>query len=119
AHLRGRVDATKSWMAGGAWTLCDSGGGELKAPSVKKAVGCQKQTFLRLKRMQTPSAGRWLSGIATTPSVDRVGDVVVPTGAEYALPLPVLWQHKHDAPIGRVEHASVTREGIHVKIKLA
>lgn len=62
---------------------------------------------------------RIISGIATTPSVDRMGDVVEPTGAEYALPLPFLLQHDSSKPIGHVTKAQVTKGGISVEIQLA
>lgn len=61
---------------------------------------------------------RQLRGIATTPNTDRVGDVVLPLGAEYKLPIPFLWQHNHLEPIGNVLEAKVTSKGIEVLIQL-
>lgn len=57
-------------------------------------------------------------GIATTPTPDRVDDVVEPKGAEFTLPVPFLWQHDKRQPIGQVVEATVTDEGIAVKFKL-
>ena len=57
-------------------------------------------------------------GIATTPTPDRVDDVVEPKGAEFTLPVPFLWQHDKRQPIGQVIEASVTDSGIAVKFKL-
>jgi len=62
---------------------------------------------------------RILEGIATTPEPDRMGDVVVPEGAKFALPLPLLWQHRSDQPIGQVTHAQVTPEGIKIRAKIS
>lgn len=62
---------------------------------------------------------RTLEGIATTPTADRVGDVVDPEGAQFQLPMPFLWQHDVKQPIGHVVDAKVTKKGINVKIKLA
>lgn len=62
---------------------------------------------------------RELTGIATTPSVDSYGDIVEPKGAEFKLPLPLLWQHDASSPIGQVTKARVTKEGIEVVVKLA
>lgn len=62
---------------------------------------------------------REIVGIATTPSTDRMGDIVEPKGAEFKLPLPLLWQHNHDAPIGHVISAKATAAGIEVKCKVA
>lgn len=61
---------------------------------------------------------RTLEGIATTPSPDRVDDIVEPKGAQFTLPVPFLWQHHRDEPIGQVVEASVTDEGILVKVQL-
>lgn len=61
---------------------------------------------------------RELTGIATTPTPDRMGDIVDPKGAEFKLPLPFLWQHDASQPIGHVTKAKVTKEGIEVVVKL-
>jgi HK97 family phage prohead protease len=61
---------------------------------------------------------RILIGVATTPSTDSYGDIVEPDGAEYKLPLPLLWQHDSRAPIGEVFHARTTAEGIEVKARI-
>lgn len=58
-------------------------------------------------------------GIASTPATDRVGDVVEPKGAQFKLPLPLLWQHNARAPIGTVTDARVTAKGIEVVAKVA
>jgi len=55
---------------------------------------------------------RVIEGIATTPTVDRVGDVIEPMGATYADDLPLLWQHRHDQPVGRVKFGKPTKDGI-------
>lgn len=62
---------------------------------------------------------REITGIATTPTPDRYGDVVMPEGAEFQLPIPLLWQHDHQSPIGEVSSAKVTTEGIEIKATLA
>ena len=62
---------------------------------------------------------RIIKGIATTQTLDRDGDIVEPSGAEFALPIPFLWQHKRDKPIGEVIAARVTDKGIEVEIHLA
>lgn len=55
---------------------------------------------------------RVIRGIATTPGVDRVGDIVEPLGVTFKNPLPFLWQHMHDKPIGTVKFDKPTAEGI-------
>ena len=55
---------------------------------------------------------RVITGIATTPSTDRVGDIVEPMGVSFKNPLPFLWQHQHDKPIGTVKFDKPTKAGI-------
>lgn len=62
---------------------------------------------------------RILSGIASTPSVDRMGDIVEPKGAEFKLPIPFLWQHDSRQPIGHVTKAKISASGIDVEIQIA
>ena len=62
---------------------------------------------------------REITGIASTPSPDRHGDVVMPEGAEFTLPIPLLWQHDHQSPIGQVTQVKVTANGIEIKATLA
>jgi HK97 family phage major capsid protein/HK97 family phage prohead protease len=61
---------------------------------------------------------RIIKGIASTPTTDRVGDIVEPKGAQYKLPIPLLWQHQHDAPIGHVTKVELTDEGIQIEAQL-
>lgn len=62
---------------------------------------------------------RIIEGIASTPSPDRTGDVMVPEGAQFSLPLPLLWQHRADQPIGKVLSATVTKAGIKIRAQIA
>jgi HK97 family phage major capsid protein len=62
---------------------------------------------------------RIIEGFATTPTTDRNGDMVDPAGAEFTLPMPLLWQHNVTQPIGEVTAATVTPDGIHITAKFA
>ena len=62
---------------------------------------------------------REITGMATTPAPDRYGDIVEPKGAEFELPIPLLWQHDGDQPVGHVLAAKVTKNGIEVRAKFA
>lgn len=55
---------------------------------------------------------RIIRGVATTPTVDRVGDIVEPMGVRFKNPMPFLWQHRHDEPIGTVKFDKPTEDGI-------
>ena len=62
---------------------------------------------------------RELAGTATTPQPDRMGDIVEPKGAQFKLPIPLLWQHRANEPVGQVTQAKVTADGIEVRAQLA
>lgn len=73
--------------------------------------------FVRLLTKFAPpegAASRRLRGIASTPQVDRQNEVVVPGGAQYNLPLPCLWAHKHAEPLGVVESIEARADGLHI-----
>lgn len=55
---------------------------------------------------------RVIRGIATTPTVDRVGDVIDPLGVQFKNPMPFLWQHDHQSPVGTVKFDKPTKDGI-------
>lgn len=74
-------------------------------------------SFLTVKSVNEED--RTIEGIASTPSPDRMGDIVNPLGAKFTLPLPLLWQHNHEEPIGHVVEAKATKAGITFKAKLA
>jgi len=59
-----------------------------------------------------------IEGIASTPTTDRMGDVVDPKGAQFKLPIPLLWQHNSREPIGHVIAAKVTEAGISIKAQI-
>ena len=67
-------------------------------------------SFLEIKSVSDDK--RIIRGIATTPSADRVGDIVEPLGVKFNNPLPLLWQHQHDKPIGTVKFDKPTKDGI-------
>lgn len=62
---------------------------------------------------------RTITGIASTPKPDRDDDIVEPSGVKFALPLPLLWQHDSNSPIGEVTEATVTDKGVEFVAKIA
>ena len=62
---------------------------------------------------------RVIEGIASTPNPDRQGDVMDPLGAEFTLPMPLLWHHDRKEPIGEVFDAHVTKDGIWIKARVS
>lgn len=61
---------------------------------------------------------REFTGIATTPATDRMDDIVNPAGAQYSLPISLLWQHDRMLPVGSVITAKPTKSGIEVTGKI-
>lgn len=55
---------------------------------------------------------RIITGMATTPEPDRVGDIVEPLGAKFAAEIPLLWQHQHSSPVGFARFGKPTKAGI-------
>ncbi len=74
---------------------------------------------LTVKSVTDTDDERIITGIATTPSTDRDDDILEPLGAKFALPIPLLWQHNHNQPIGEVIQATVTDKGIEIVAKIA
>src|ERR1019366_10090559 len=62
---------------------------------------------------------RVIEGIETTPSTDRMGDIVEPEGAQFKLPIPLLWQHDSKQPVGEVVAAKATPDGITFQAQFA
>lgn len=72
--------------------------------------------YLDVKSFEEES--RNFEGIASTPTVDRMGDIVEPNGAQYTLPIPLMWEHGKkgiDHPVGWITDVKVKSNGIAVK----
>lgn len=76
------------------------------------------ETHLRLKQLHRPSGGRWITARATTPTPDRAGDVVLPEGVRFELPMPLLFMHRHGEPVGVVRSAKTDAAGITIKAEI-
>lgn len=62
---------------------------------------------------------RTVSGIATTPTPDRYGDIVEPMGVKFKNPIPLLWQHNSREPVGQAKLGKPTEDGISFEAKFA
>lgn len=67
-------------------------------------------SFLTVKSVD--EGKRIIRGIASTPTVDRVGDIVEPLGVTFKNPLPLLMHHDHEKPVGTVKFDKPTADGI-------
>lgn len=55
---------------------------------------------------------RIITGVATTPEPDRMGDIVEPLGVKFKNPMPLLHQHDSTMPVGTVKFDKPTKDGI-------
>jgi HK97 family phage major capsid protein/HK97 family phage prohead protease len=78
-------------------------------------------TLERTYRMEFKATGdgaggrRTFTGVASSINPDRMNDIVEPKGAKFTLPLPFLYQHDADLPIGKITKAKVTADQIVVE----
>jgi HK97 family phage major capsid protein/HK97 family phage prohead protease len=70
---------------------------------------------LHIKSVDTDQ--RLISGIASTPEVDRMGDIVEPSGATFAKEIPLLLHHDSRLPVGTVR-LKKTSDGIQFEAAL-
>jgi HK97 family phage prohead protease len=75
-------------------------------------------SVLNVKDIREDADFYYIEGIASTPTPDRMGDVVEPMGAKFKLPMPLLWQHESKAPVGTLEFAKPNKSGIPYKARL-
>jgi HK97 family phage major capsid protein/HK97 family phage prohead protease len=66
-------------------------------------------TLLEIKAVSPDR--RTFSGIASTPELDRQGDMVDPAGVSFRNPVPLLYHHDQTQPIGTA-NLTVTADGI-------
>ena len=76
-------------------------------------------SVITVKSINEDNDKRIIKGIASTPSPDRDNDVMEMSGVKFALPIPLLWQHNHNQPIGEVTDATVTDDGIEITASIA
>lgn len=62
---------------------------------------------------------RTVRGLASSISVDRMGDIVEPRGGSWRLPIPLLWQHSQKDPIGWVRSIEVRKDGLWIEAEIA
>lgn len=86
-------------------------------PSVPISTQRREKVFEFHVKEFSPT-GRAFSGIATSPTPDRVDDIVEPEGVEFTNPIPLHLFHKRDQPVGTVAFGRATRAGIPFKAEI-
>jgi HK97 family phage prohead protease len=109
----------KIWTESSAKSHCGARKGTFEPASESKAGLSMNRAYSTLEIKSVNDTARKFTGIASTPSTDRVGDIVDPEGARFKLPLSLLWQHDHRDPIGWITQAKVTPKGIEVEGEVA
>ncbi len=59
-----------------------------------------------------------VEGIASTPTADRMDDIVEPMGARFKTPMPFMLHHDASLPVGNVTFARPTEKGIPFRAEL-
>lgn len=80
-----------------------------------------ERVFSKLTLKTIDADQRIIEGWASTNAVDRQGDIVEPSGAEFDLierPIPLLLDHNHSEVIGEIEAAEVTPKGIKFRARV-
>lgn len=84
------------------------------APEVAQKSGTstiqRAYSVLRIKSID--KTRRTVTGMATTPEPDRVGDVIEPLGVTYKNPFPLLLYHDKTKPVGQTTFSRPTAEGV-------
>lgn len=83
-----------------------------------KTKGQVAYSFLTVKAVTDNAEFVTITGIATTPTPDRVGDIVEPLGVKFNNPMPLLWQHDRYSPVGTVEFDKPTKKGVTFTAKI-
>lgn len=79
----------------------------------------QNRAYSMLEVKSVDDELRTITGMATTPETDRVGDIVDPLGAKFAAEMPLLWQHEHGKPVGVAKFGKATKAGIPFTAEIA
>lgn len=69
-------------------------------------------SVLTVKEIQEETDFYTIKGMATTPTPDRMDDIVEPLGATYAETIPLLWMHDNEKPVGQVNLGKAMKKGI-------
>lgn len=74
----------------------------------------------RITKFVGPTGTRTLRGRCSAPTTDRDGDVLDPAGARWhSLPIPMLWQHSHQHPVGLVRSIERRADGLWIEAEVA
>lgn len=108
-----------------AIAVCYSKWGEGEPPGPSKSAKTAAPLNRAWSTFQVRSVNeetRTIDGLASTPTTDRMSDIVEPMGGKFKLPLPLMWEHGKGFtrdPVGWVTHAEAKSGGIQIRAKFA
>lgn len=76
------------------------------------------KSFDRLMIKEVEGKPRTFKGTASTSNPDRVNDVLLPSGASFNLPMPLLMHHDKKSPVGHVTSVAITDTSIEVEFTI-
>lgn len=112
-HIHAQFDTASA--VDGSWRVLSDDYPEGITVSVCEVKMTEIKAFSTFEIKSVNDDERKLVGIASTPSPDRDGDEVMPGGAKFNVPFPLLHQHDHERPIGHVTKATVSQAGIEIE----
>lgn len=77
-----------------------------------KGAAIQTKAFSAITIKAIHEDARQIEGIASTPALDRVKDIVEPKGLSFAQDAPLLLNHDHTQPVGTVQFGTPTDKGL-------
>ena len=113
-----------------AWALWGGDAGRTWASRILASEGARMNNEMEIKsfqfKMEDINEDGTFSGYASTWDQDGMGDTILPGAFKRTLnswmaknrPIPVLWQHKADEPIGATINAMEDERGLRVQGKL-
>lgn len=81
-----------------------------------ETVNYRAYSLLTVKSVD--SERRMIAGVATTPTPDRMGDIVESMGVQFTNPLPLLLYHDSKQPVGLVTFKKATKAGIEFEARI-
>lgn len=79
---------------------------------LKQTIVGKAYSVLSVKQIEETATHYIIKGMASTPTPDRMGDIVEPLGAKFKTPMPLLLYHDSQLPVGTLDAAKATKQGI-------
>lgn len=78
-------------------------------------MSMSNRAYSCLEIRATDEEQRMIEGVASTPKIDRQGDIIDPMGLNFAKSVPLLLYHNSSLPVGEVRFGKPTKAGLPFK----